>query len=87
MEFLTTQGKAEGCLSNRFLNCITKEGKPLDKTFGYGLWQNISYLKNWVWKHPTHLEILRVASKYMKEVGADGKLRLFHEIALVKPED
>ena len=38
MEFLTTEGKPEGCLSNRFLDCITRDGKPLDKTFSYGLW-------------------------------------------------
>jgi aldoxime dehydratase len=55
---------------------------PSEKTFGMSWWKSLAALEHWAQSHPTHLAIFGTAMKYLHAMGADAKLRLYHEVSI-----
>jgi aldoxime dehydratase len=86
MDFLRDEGLGVGCYVNRYMTVVDEDWQPRDKTFGLSWWHSMEELDTWAEAHPTHLEIFRAALKYLGAMGADAKLRLYHEVT-VSPRD
>jgi len=87
MEFLRDSGSEVGCFANRYVRLLDQQGQPLEKSFGMSLWTSLSALERWSESHPTHLAIFGVAMKYLKRMGTDGQLKLYHEVAVIEARD
>jgi aldoxime dehydratase len=86
MDFLRDEGRAIGCYANRYLRVI-ENGEPTDRSFGMSWWRSLGALERWSESHPTHLAIFSAAMKYMSAQGTSAKLRLYHEVSVVGPEE
>jgi hypothetical protein len=88
MEFLTHEGSAVGCFSNRFMEVVNIDGssEPTDKTFGLGYFDDIASLEGWSKQHKTHLDIFGRFIQYAAELQNNVQLRLFHEVMVLQPE-
>ena len=82
MEFLRDDGLDIGCFANRYVRVTTDDGDETDKSFGMSRWRNLEDLETWAESHPTHVAIFRVALKYLSMMGADARLRLYHEVSV-----
>jgi hypothetical protein len=87
MDFLTHEGSAVGCLSNRFMDVVdpSDPSTPTDKTFGLGYFDNLASLEGWSKYHKTHLDIFGRFGKYAGELQNNVTLRLFHEVMVLQP--
>jgi len=79
------QGLDFGCLFNRYMH-IVEGGEQLDKTYSLSAWYSISEIEAWV-KAETHLEIFRAGINHYSTVGGDAKLRLYHEMSIIRAKD
>ena len=88
MQFLTHEGSAVGCFSNRFMKVVNMEGssEPTDKTFGLGYFDDMASLEGWSKQHKTHLDIFGRFIQYAAELQNNVQLRLFHEVMVLQPE-
>jgi hypothetical protein len=88
MEFLTHEGSAVGCFSNRFMEVVNIDGssEPTDKTFGLGYFDDMASLEGWSKQHKTHLDIFGRFIQYAAELQNHVQLRLFHEVMVLQPE-
>jgi aldoxime dehydratase len=82
MRFLRDDGLQIGCYSNRYMTVIDPSGVPSEKTFGMSWWKSLAALEHWAQSHPTHLAIFGTAMKFLHAMGADAKLRLYHEVSI-----
>lgn len=87
MEFLAREGRALGCYSSRYMRHLDDAGQPIDRTFGMAYWRSLSELKRWAWSHPTHKAIVGSFPPVAKQLNFDLKLRLYHEVAVLKAEE
>lgn len=85
MDFLTTEGMAIGCYSNRLMQ-VSKDGELIEKTYGHGWWHSLAELEHWSKSHQTHLKIFGTFGQYIKEFGGSKGLRLYHEVGALKAE-
>jgi aldoxime dehydratase len=83
MRFLREHPNETGCCDMRFSNETDREGSPLKKTFGLGYFLTLEKLETWAATHPTHLAIFSQFLTMVREHGADLKLRLWHEVAVL----
>jgi aldoxime dehydratase len=79
MDFLRDEGQSVGCYSNRYVQFIDLEGRPLEQSFGLGHWRSLDLLERWAESHPTHL---RIFVTFMGVAANLTKLRLYHEVAV-----
>jgi hypothetical protein len=87
MEFLTHEGSAVGCFSNRFMEVVNIDGsEPTDKTFGLGYFNDMASLEGWSKQHKTHLDIFGRFIQYAAELQNNVQLKLFHEVMVLQPE-
>lgn len=86
MDFLTADGLEVDCYSNRLLTHV-EDGKLVEKTFGLSWWADLRALENWSVDHPTHVEIFGSAMRHLSTFGPGTKLRLYHEITVVRVEE
>lgn len=88
MEFLTHEGSAVGCFSNRFMEVVNidESSYPTDKTFGLGYFDDMASLEGWSKQHKTHLDIFGRFIQYAAELQNNVQLRLFHEVMVLQPE-
>jgi hypothetical protein len=87
MEFLTHEGSAFGCFSNRFMEVVNIDGsEPTDKTFGLGYFDDMASLEGWSKQHKTHLDIFGRFIQYAAELQNNVQLKLFHEVMVLQPE-
>ncbi|HEY1974520.1 MAG TPA: phenylacetaldoxime dehydratase family protein [Pseudonocardia sp.] len=86
MDFLRDEGRAIGCYSNRYVT-VLKDGRPGEASFGMSWWRSLDVLERWAESHPTHVAIFGAAMKYLTTMGAQGQLRLYHEVSVVSAEE
>jgi len=88
MEFLRDDGLLIKCYTNRFVRCVDPaNGQPIKKTFGMSWWWGLQNLEDWSDSHETHLRIHKAAIAYLTALGANAKLRLYHEVSVVPGKD
>jgi aldoxime dehydratase len=61
---------------------LDRNGVPTEKRFGMSWWKCLSALEHWAQSHPTHLAIFSIAMKYLHTMGAEAKVRLYHEVSI-----
>lgn len=86
MEYLMNHPVETGCVSSRFLEELDPSGRPTAGSFGLAMFLSLGDLENWASSHPTHLAIYHRFSEFAKQRGADLKLDLWHEVAVIEPE-
>jgi aldoxime dehydratase len=80
MDFLRDQGAEVGCYSNRYVQHIDADGRPIEKTFGISHWRSLADLERWAESHPTHLKIFGM---FLKKVPELPNMRLYHEVSVL----
>ncbi|MCB5186628.1 phenylacetaldoxime dehydratase family protein [Methylobacillus caricis] len=83
MEYLHKQGMEIGCFSNRYAKILNNSGNDSRQSFGLSFWRGLDDLEKWASSHVTHLRIFGAAHAYMNKLGAEAKLRTYHEVAIV----
>jgi hypothetical protein len=76
---LCDQGAEVGCYSNRYVQHIDANGRPVEKSFGISHWHSLADLERWAASHPTHLQIFGM---FLKKVPELPNLRLYHEVSV-----
>lgn len=84
MDFLHTQGREIGCYANRYMQLIDEKGQKIEKSFGLSYWRSLADLEAWAKSHPTHLAIFGTFMNIVQELQFQLKLRLFHEVSVLK---
>lgn len=85
MRFLTTEGVAVGCYSNRLMQ-LSVDGTPIEKTYGHSWWHSLAELEHWSKSHRTHLKIFGAFGQFIKEFRGAAGLRLYHEVSVLNAE-
>lgn len=88
MDFLEREGAILGCFSNRFMEVLDTDD-PLnlvERTFGLGYFNDMASLEQWSKQHKTHLNIFARFIQYAAELQNNVKLKLFHEVMVLRPE-
>lgn len=75
-----------GCISSRFLHEQTIDGDDLESTSFVGWFTDLKALEDWSKSHPTHLEIFHSFLTMVGKLGAEVRLRLWHEVSVVPAE-
>jgi aldoxime dehydratase len=83
MNFLRDHPNDTGCCDLRFAKETDGGGAPLSKTFGLGYFLTLGHLEKWASTHPTHLAIFAKFLVMVREYGANLKLKLWHEVAVL----
>lgn len=88
MDFLQDHGSDVGCFCNRFMDIVNLEDpcNPSERTFGLGFFRDLAALEGWSRQHPKHVAIFGRFLQYAAELGNDVKLRLYHEVMVLQPE-
>jgi aldoxime dehydratase len=86
MEFLERDGTSIGCIFNRFMSEVADDGHPLDKTYSLSAWCSLASLEKWA-KAKEHLAIFGAGTNHYNVLGDDAKLRLYHEMSVVRARD
>ncbi|MCE3550872.1 phenylacetaldoxime dehydratase family protein [Pseudonocardia sp. RS11V-5] len=87
MEFLRTEGRAVGCLANRYLTVLDADGAPSERSYGWSWWRSLADLERWAESHPTHLEIFGAFGRMAAAQRGRIDLRLYHEVVVVEPHE
>lgn len=87
MDFLRDDGLAVGCYSNRFMQHIDANGRPLEKAFAVSHWRSLAHLERWSESHPTHIEIFGTFMKMVQALQAELKWKGYHEVSVLRAED
>ncbi|WP_038210057.1 phenylacetaldoxime dehydratase family protein [Xenophilus azovorans] len=87
MDFLERQGLQVGCYSNRYMRHLDAAGQPQEKSFGLSFWRALADMERWSESHPTHVEIFGAFMRYVQALNLDLKLRLYHEVAVLGPDE
>jgi ABC-type branched-subunit amino acid transport system permease subunit len=85
MAEISREGLRLGCYFNRHLRVEGTTG-PVEKTYSVSAWHSLAHLEAWV-KADTHLAIWAAGIKHFKLAGDAAKLRLYHELMVLKRED
>jgi hypothetical protein len=81
MKFLIENPIQTGCLTCRFIDQLTDDGGPTDKTFAIAYFLDMAHLEAWSKSHPTHLAIFESFTSLAERLGNEISLRLWHEVA------
>jgi aldoxime dehydratase len=87
MNFLRDDGRGIGCYANRYMSVVAADGTATEKSYGMSWWKSLAALERWAESHPTHLRIFGAAMKYLSALGPAAKLRLYHEVTVVRAEE
>jgi aldoxime dehydratase len=87
MEFLRDEGRSVDCFANRYMTVLDTAGRPTEKSYGMSWWKSLAALERWSESHPTHVRIFGAAMKYLSSLGPAAKLRLYHEVTVVRAAD
>ena len=85
MNELNGVGVVQGCYFNRYMQLRGDQGL-VEKTYSLSAWHSLNDLERWV-RADTHLAIWGAGIKHYKQAGDDAKLRLYHEMAVLKAAD
>jgi aldoxime dehydratase len=84
MDELVKEGRTFGCYFNRYLTI--EDGSRNERSYSMSAWHSLAALEAWV-KADTHLKIWGAGIKHYKRAGNASRLRLYHELAVLKAED
>ena len=84
MDELSREGLPFGCYFNRYLR-LEEPGRT-ERTYSLSAWHSLAALEAWV-KADTHLKIWGAGIKHYKRAGEAARLRLYHELAVLRAED
>jgi aldoxime dehydratase len=87
MDFLRDEGRAIGCYANRYMTVVAADGTPTEKSYGMSWWKSLATLERWAESHPTHVRIFGAAMKYLSTLGPAAKLRLYHEVTVIRADE
>jgi aldoxime dehydratase len=87
MTFLREEGRPVGCYANRYLQVLDEHGALSDRSFGMSWWRSLDALERWSESHPTHVAIFGAAMKFLSRMGPGVRLRLYHEVSVVQPDE
>jgi hypothetical protein len=87
MTFLRDHPDETGCCDLRFAEETDRDGATQKKTFGFGYFLTLAHLEKWSSTHPTHLAIFAKFLTMVRELGADLKLKLWHEVSVLPSSD
>ena len=87
MEFIRDNSVETGCISCRFMDELTMEGKSQDKTFGQAYFLTMGHLEAWAKSHPTHLAIFGSFHQMVKKLNFELDLKLWHEVSVVSNQN
>lgn len=87
MMFLRDHGRGIGCYANRYAQLIDPATGPIEKSFGLSFWRSLEKMEKWAEFHPTHEAIFGTFMGIVGALDAELKLRLYHEVTVVKPEE
>jgi aldoxime dehydratase len=76
-----------GCISCRYMTETDAEGTATSRTFGLAAFGSLRQLEDWAEHHPSHLKIFNEFLEMAERLGGDIRLRLWHEVAVLAPED
>lgn len=85
MAEICDEGVRLGCCFNRYMTVQDGTG-PAEKSYSVSAWHSLSALEGWV-KADTHLAIWAAGIRHFKLAGDTAKLRLYHEMMVLKAED
>jgi aldoxime dehydratase len=85
MQEISLKGEALGCYFNRYMT-LQGDDCPLEKTYSVSAWHSLGHLEAWV-KADTHLAIWAAGIKHFKLAGDAARLRLYHELMVLRAED
>lgn len=81
-EIASELGLSRGCYFNRYMT-IQGDNGPDEQTYSSSAWHSLGQLETWV-KAKTHLKIFGAGIKHFQNAGEGAKLRLYHEMMVVK---
>ena len=87
MDFLRDEGRAIGCVANRYLRVETTGGQGTEKSYGMSWWKSLAALERWAESHPTHVAIFGAAMQYLSKLGPAAKLKLYHEVTVARADE
>ncbi|WP_181168034.1 phenylacetaldoxime dehydratase family protein [Mesorhizobium sp. B2-4-19] len=85
MAEISGSGLSLGCYFNRYMMIESTDG-PVEKTYSVSAWHSLGHLESWV-KADTHLAIWAAGIKHFKLAGDEARLRLYHELVVLKAHD
>ncbi|WP_156633565.1 phenylacetaldoxime dehydratase family protein [Agrobacterium vitis] len=85
MREIDFDGYSVGCFFNRYMQIEGNSG-ALEKTYSLSAWRSLADLEAWV-KADTHLKIFAAGLRHYRLAGETAKLRLYHEMMVLKAED
>ena len=65
---------------------VQHDNGPVEKSYSVSAWHSLSELEDWV-RADTHLAIWAAGIKHFKLAGDEAKLRLYHEMMVLRAED
>lgn len=84
MTELSDHGLALGCYFNRYLRL--DDGGHNERSYSLSAWHSLAALEAWV-KADTHLKIWGAGISHYRQAGDSARLRLYHELAVLKAAD
>jgi aldoxime dehydratase len=85
MKDMRDNGRSFGCYFNRYMYLVGENG-PLEKTYSLSAWHSLEELETWC-KGGIHLCIFAAGTKHYKTAGIEAKLRLYHEMSVIRAKD
>jgi aldoxime dehydratase len=87
MMFLRDHGRGIGCYANRYVQHIDATAGLIEKSFGISFWRSLDTMEKWAEFHPTHEAIFGTFMGIVGALDANLKLRLYHEVTVVTPDE
>ena len=85
MREISEDGVGIGCHFNRYMQ-LEAHGALVEKTYSLSAWRSLADLEAWV-RADTHLQIFGAGIRHFKKAGESAKLRLYHEMMVLKASD
>jgi aldoxime dehydratase len=87
MKSITTDGLGYGCYFNNYpVTLLSDEGQETERTFSLSMWHSVDSLNIWTEGSREHKKIMGTGIAHYRKAGEDAKLRLYHELYVVKAE-
>lgn len=83
MTFLQEEGKELGCIANRYLTVLDRNGDERQRRFGLSWWRDLAGLEEWAAAHPTHKAVFKSAMPVMMDSDPQRRIWLYHEVSVL----
>ncbi|GAB3295410.1 phenylacetaldoxime dehydratase [Epidermidibacterium keratini] len=83
MDYLRDDGAEIGCIANRYMTVLDRDGQPRQRRFGLSWWRDLRELEKWAAGHPTHVAVFKAAMPVMMDPDPNARIWLYHEVSVV----